>query len=488
MQLPYFFRRACTARASGPCTPAVHAIYFFPMEQTTPIVAIVGRPNVGKSTLFNRLTKTRQALVDNLPGVTRDRLYGTVNYDGCQFTVIDTGGFNPPSDELFARQVHEQIDIALEEADAVIFLADGKHGLNPLDEEIAVRLRRTSKNKPLILAINKIDGPKQEDENLDFYQLAINPIHFVSAAHGYGIGDMLDELLSLLPPCRLQDEEQDNLDEEFRGPLRVSFLGRPNVGKSSLLNALTKSQRAVVSDVPGTTRDALDTPFTLNDREYLLIDTAGIRRKSRIDTRLERASIFRSLRAIERSHVVCVLLDASQPLADQDLRLIGQVVEAGRALLLVFNKMDLVKGDEQAQLRLKLEQERLQVVAPFAPIARISSLTGQGLDKIFNWVERIFAQYNSRIATSQLNQAFNQILEQHHPPMVKGLRPKFFYATQTGVRPPTIVVFVNNTEVIHLSYKRYLHNQLRQALSLSYAPLRVLYKARKKAKLAKKKK
>ena len=456
------------------------------MESTTPIIAIIGRPNVGKSTLFNRLTKTRQALVDNLPGVTRDRLYGQAAYEGRPFTIIDTGGFNPPADQAFAEQVHIQIDLAMSEADAIIFLTDGRAGLNPLDEEIAEKLRRA--NKPLILAVNKIDGPSQEDQAQEFYRLAFTHAHFISAAHGYGVADMLDDLINLLPPYEeAEDDFSEEDDEEgFRGGLRVSLLGRPNVGKSSLLNALTKSNRAVVSDVPGTTRDALDTPFTHNGQEYLLIDTAGIRRKARIDTQLERASIFRSLRAIERSHVVCLLIDAGAPLADQDLRLMGQIVEAGRALIILINKVDLLKNDTQAQQRLKLELERIATVAPWAPVVRISSLSGQGLNKIFIWIKRVFAQYNSRISTGRLNQALEGILNHHPAPLVKGARPKFFYATQTGVRPPTIVLFVNRPDAIHISYQRYLHNQLRQALQLEYSPLRLIYKQRKKVKLEKK--
>lgn len=448
------------------------------METATPLVAIIGRPNVGKSTMFNRLTRTRQALVDNLPGVTRDRLYGTVNYYDYRFTLIDTGGFNPPADQQFARQVHEQIDIAMQEADAIIFMVDGKYGLNPLDEEIAARLRR-SMHKPLLLAVNKVDGPSQEDANQEFHSLAFARIHFVSAAHGYGIPDMLDELVSLLPQW-VRPAQEDNLEDEYTGPIKVSFLGRPNVGKSSLLNALTQSQRAVVSQVPGTTRDALDTPYMHGEQEYLLIDTAGVRRRSRISSRLEKASIFRSLRAIDRSHVVCVLLDASQPLADQDLRLISQVDEAGRALLIIFNKMDLLKNNPEAQARLKSEQERLSVVAPYAPVLRISSLTGQGLNKIFTWIGKIFVQYNSRIGTGQLNQALERITVQHQAPIVKGLRAKVFYATQTGVRPPSLVVFVNKPEAIHPSYQRYLYNQLRKALNLEYSPLRLHFKPRKK--------
>jgi GTP-binding protein len=440
------------------------------MEKTaSPIVAIIGRPNAGKSTLFNRLTKSRQALVDDIPGVTRDRLYGQVECGDRRFTIVDTGGFNPQADELFAPQVHEQIAIALTEADAIILVIDGRQGLNPLDQEIIQDLYKSGNNKPVILAINKTDSPQREDS--EFMALASHPLHFISAAHGYGINDMLDQLLNLIP-------NYGHSDKDSSDPMRVSFLGRPNVGKSSLVNALTGTQRAVVSDIAGATRDALDTPFIYNNSEYVLIDTAGVRRKAKISTTLEKSSIFRSLRAIERSHVVCVCLDISTPLTDQDLRIVGQVVEAGRGLLILLNKSDLLQKDKIHSQQLQQMQERLQTVAPFAPHLRISCLTGQGLNKIFPWVEKIFNQYNSRISTSRLNQAMESILRQHQPPIVKGIRPKFFYATQTSVRPPTIVFFVDQPQAVHTSYKRYLHNQLRPILTLENSPLRLIYKTR----------
>jgi GTP-binding protein len=452
------------------------------MEITTPIVAIIGRPNAGKSTLFNRLTRSRQALVDDAPGVTRDRLYGQIRHGRHSFTIIDTGGFDPPDDREFAAAVHAQIDLAIEEADAIIFLADGRQGLSPLDEEISRRLRRYG--KPLILAVNKIDNPAQEAYASDFYQLSCQQTHFVSAAHGYGVADMLDHLVSLLPETAPEDISGDDPQEEegegYKGRLRVSLLGRPNAGKSSMLNALTQSRRSLVSDIPGTTRDALDTPFTRQGQEYLFIDTAGIRRQARINSKLEWAGIFRSLRAIERSHVVCLLLDASQAAADQDLRLINRVTEAGRAMLVLRNKADLVKNDPQAAARLKKEKERIAMLAPWAPVLSVSALSGQGLNKVFSWLQTVFAQYNSRVSTSRLNQVLEDIVTRHSPPLFKGSRPKFFYAAQTGVRPPTIILFVNRPEHIHTSYQRYLHHRLREALGLSHSPLRLVYKSRKK--------
>ncbi|MDR1396644.1 MAG: ribosome biogenesis GTPase Der [Desulfarculales bacterium] len=453
------------------------------MESTTPVIAIVGRPNAGKSTLFNRLTRSRQALVDSAPGVTRDRLYGRIRHGRHQFTVIDTGGFDPPADREFAAAIHAQIDLAIEEANAVIFLTDGRQGLNPLDEEIYRRLRRCG--KLLIVAVNKIDSPAQEEHASDFYRLSCEYTHFISAAHGYGMTDMLDSLALLLPEAAQEDpdkdgEGSDGFSEGFEGRLRVSLLGRPNVGKSSLLNALTQSQRSMVSDIPGTTRDALDTPFTRQGREYLFIDTAGIRRQARINSKLEWAGIFRSLRAVERSHVVCLLLDASQAVADQDLRLISQVTEAGRAMLTLINKIDLVKNDPEAGARLKREKERITTLAPWTPFLPVSALSGQGLNKIFSWLQTVFAQYNSRVSTSRLNQALEDIVARHSPPLLQGRRPKFFYATQTEVRPPTVVLFVNRPESIHISYQRYLHHRLREALGLRYSPLRLIYKARKK--------
>ena len=322
------------------------------------IVAIVGRPNVGKSTLFNRLTRSHQALVDNLPGVTRDRLYGKVKVSGASFTLVDTGGFDPPADQAFADEVHFQIRLAMEEADLVVFLADGRQGLSPLDQEIARELRRTQKT--VILAINKVDGSKQEDEAQEFHALAIEPIHFISAAHGYGVPDFVDDIVARLP------EEETAEDDDSLGP-RVTLLGRPNVGKSSLLNALAGKSRVAVSDTAGTTRDAVDTPITDRGKDYLLIDTAGIRRQGRVARGLEKAAVFRSLRTLERAHVALVLVDSSEGLTDQDLRLAGQAVEAGRCLILVLNKWDVLSGDPERQKRL---MDQVESGLKFAPWAR----------------------------------------------------------------------------------------------------------------------
>ena len=443
------------------------------------IVAIVGRPNVGKSTLFNRLTKSRQALVDDLPGVTRDRLYGKVETAGKAFTLVDTGGFDPPADQAFADEVHFQIRLAMEEADLVVFLADGRQGLSPLDQEIARELRRTEKT--VILAVNKVDGPNQEDEAQEFHALALEPIHFISAAHGYGVPDFVDDILDRLP----KDETEEA--DDSRGP-RVTLLGRPNVGKSSLLNALAGKDRVAVSDTAGTTRDAVDTPVSHRGRDYLLIDTAGIRRQGRVARGLEKAAVFRSLRTLERAHVALVLVDSSEGLTDQDLRLAGQAVEAGRCLILVLNKWDLLKGDAERQKRVLDQVETGLRFAPWAPVLKISALTGKGVKSVLPMVDKVFAEYNQRISTGKLNKDLEYILGRHQPPMVKGKRLKFYYASQVGVRPPSVVLFVNNPAGVHFSYRRYLMNELRQVIGLKNGPLRMTFKERPGRKPAQRKK
>ena len=331
------------------------------------IVAIVGRPNVGKSTLFNRLTKSRQALVDNLPGVTRDRLYGQVQTHERTFSLVDTGGFDPPADMAFAKQVHAQIELALAEADVILFLTDGKAGINPSDFEVAGYLRRAE--KPVILAVNKVDGPAAEDAAAEFHGLGMEPVHFISSAHGRGVPDLVDEIEALLPAEPAEEEDES-------GQVRITILGRPNVGKSSMLNALVGAERVVVSDVPGTTRDAVDTPLQLGDQSYVLIDTAGIRRQGKVERGLEKAGVFRALRTLERAHVGLVVVDSLEGLTDGDLRVAGQVVEAHRCLILVLNKMDLLKGEQRVE-RVKQAKDTLRF-APWAPIIQTSAKTGKG--------------------------------------------------------------------------------------------------------------
>ncbi|MBU4276794.1 MAG: ribosome biogenesis GTPase Der [Proteobacteria bacterium] len=441
----------------------------------TPIVAIVGRPNVGKSTLFNRLTRTRQALVDDLPGVTRDRLYGRAKIEGRAVTLVDTGGFDPPADQAFAAEVHAQIEMALNEADVILCLADGRAGLTPQDQEVARYLRRTA-SKPVVWAVNKVDGPNLEDAAAEFYSLGVDHLFFISAAHARGVPELLEALAELLPP-----EEEDEALADYN-EVRLALLGRPNVGKSSLINRLTGQDRVVVSDVPGTTRDAVDTPVEIGGKRYLLIDTAGIRRQGKVNRGLEKAGVFRSLRAVERAHVGAVLIDADEGITDQDLRLCGHVLDSHRALILVVNKWDLVVGDEYRKGILLREVEEALRFAPWAPVLYMSVKSGQGVNKLMPTVDKLFAEYNQRINTAQLNQALTQITEHHPPPMTKGKRLKIYYGSQVTSRPPTVVLMVNDPKRVHFSYRRYLTNELRRALGLTIAPLRLIFRGKQDGK------
>jgi GTP-binding protein len=434
------------------------------------MIAIVGRPNVGKSTLFNRLTKTRRALVDDMPGVTRDRLYGQAEYDERVYTLVDTGGFDPPADQAFAPQVHAQVNAAISEADLILFLSDALAGLSPMDQEVDRILRRAA--KPVVYAVNKVDGPEKEDAASEFYALN-GDIHFISAAHGYGIRDLMADIETRLPAAHFPPEQ-----ESEGGPVRVALLGRPNAGKSSLLNQLLGSERAVVSDVPGTTRDALDSPLSQDGQDYLLIDTVGIRRQGKVKRGLEKAGVMRSIRACQRCHVAVCLVDAKEGLTDQDLKVIGMAVEAHRGLVIVFNKWDLVQKDPYAQKQLADQVDRLLDFAPWAVQVKISALTGRGVNKILPAVNQVHEQYTRRVDTGPLNQALEGITSHHQPPVVKGRRLKFYYATQVSTRPPTIVIFVSNPKGVHFSYQRYLLNQLREFLKLDKAPLRLILRER----------
>ena len=448
----------------------------------TPIVAIVGRPNVGKSTLFNRLTRSRQALVDDLPGVTRDRLYGQVRWEERVFTLVDTGGFDPPADQAFASEVHSQVELALAEADAVLFITDGRAGLSPLDKEVAARLRRTQ--KPVVLAVNKLDAAQHDAAAMEFYSLGLDPLFFISATHGRGVDEMLEHLTGLLewPPAPPVEEDlETELAEEAEpaGPVGVALLGRPNVGKSSLLNALVGAPRAVVSQVPGTTRDALDTPLTVKGRDYILIDTAGIRRQGKVARGLEKAMVFRSLRSLERCQVAVVMVDATEGVTDQDLRLVGQAVDAHRGLVLALNKWDLIKDDSYRVGQVRDQVQRALKFAPWAPVLEMSALKGQGVRKLLPAVDQVEHDFSLRVGTGVLNRALMEMVERHHPAMVKGRRTKLYYATQVSTRPPTVVIFVNRPDQVHFSYKRYLINELRQVMGLKRAPLRLILRARK---------
>jgi len=431
------------------------------------LVAIVGRPNVGKSTLFNRLSRSRSAIVDNEPGVTRDRNYAQVNIDGRTFSIVDTGGFEPLSEDPILSRMREQAMVAVEEADLVVFMADGREGVTPADIEVFNLLRRSEKGA--LVAVNKIDGPEHEDLAHDFYSLGVDRIYPLSAAHGYGIQDLLDTIAQHLP-----EEEAPGGPEER--PVRIATIGRPNVGKSSLINRVLGEQRLVVSDAPGTTRDTIDTEVTFKGRSYIFTDTAGIRRKSKVDARLEKYMIIRALKGIEHCDVAILLMDASEGITDQDVKIAGYAHERGRAIALALNKWDLVPPEEKKKNTFTDDIARKMKYLSYAPIVNISALTGKGIDKLFSAVNNIHKQYTTRISTPALNKVLMESVEKHTPPRVRNLPVKLKYITQTGEAPPTFVVFCNRPEAIHFSYHRYLVNQIRDAFKLDSTPLKLIIK------------
>jgi GTPase len=434
-----------------------------------PIVAIVGRPNVGKSTLFNRITRSRDAIVDNLPGVTRDRNFGDARWDDKLFTLVDTGGFAEGDDDAFAPHIRLQVAQAIEDADAVVMVLDGKGGSSPFDTDL-IHILRTM-NKPVFYVVNKIDGEGQEKALSDFYSLGIERLYPVSAEHGYGITDFLDQLTATFPDASLADEHPD--------AARIAVIGKPNAGKSSLINAILGEERLVVSEVAGTTRDSIDTVFTRGGRNYVLIDTAGIRRKGKVSLRLEKFSIIKALRSLERCHVALIIIDAEEGISEQDVRVAGYAHDRGCGAIFLLNKWDLV--DNRDGTALKRMTENLRIAAKFlsfAPVMTVSAKTGQRIQRIFPVVDQVFTQYAIRITTGQLNKIMEKALVRTPPSMHKGKRLKFYYATQVSTRPPTFVSFVNFPDAVHFSYQRYLLNQIREAFNLDKTPLRLLLKQR----------
>jgi len=433
-----------------------------------PIVAIIGRPNVGKSTLFNRLTRSRKALVDDFPGVTRDRIYGDAEWGDLSFTVVDTGGFSEFESEEFAPLVRFQVMQAMEDADAILMLFDGREGVNPVDSNLVQKLRQSK--KPVFYVVNKVDDPRHEELLSDFSQLGVDPLYPLSAEHRYGLHDLMDAVIAVLP--RVPPPET------VTGRVRLAVIGQPNVGKSSLINRILGDERLLVSDQPGTTRDAVDTICKVNGKEYLLIDTAGIRRKKQVKKKLEKFSIMKALRSLSRCHVALVMLDAAKGVTDQDLRIAGYASERGRACIILLNKWDLVEKDSTTAARhLEMVKERMKFLR-FAPAITTSALTGQRIFKIFGLVEKVYEQYTRRVSTGQLNRIVENIVARNEPSMFRGRRIKFFYSTQTSVAPPTFVCFVNYPEGIHFSYERYVINQLRESLALDKTPIRVTFRKR----------
>ncbi|WP_027718750.1 ribosome biogenesis GTPase Der [Desulfovirgula thermocuniculi] len=434
-----------------------------------PIVAIVGRPNVGKSTLFNRLVGGRVAIVEDQPGITRDRLYRDVEWGGRTFTLVDTGGLDFAEEEGLPSMVRRQVELAIEEADAILFLVDAREGLTPTDEAIASLLRRT--RKPVILVANKVENFTRGAQLLaDFYRLGLGDPLPVSAVQGMNTGDLLDRLVSLLP------ESEEVLGEG--DAVRIAVVGRPNVGKSSLVNAILGEERVIVSDVPGTTRDAVDTFFTRQGRRYVLVDTAGIRRKSRINMPVERYSVIRALRAIDRSDVALILLDAREGVTEQDKRIAGYVHEQGKASVLVVNKWDLVEKDNRTADRYTQEIRRDLSFMTYAPVVFISALTGKRVPRVLEMVDVVAEQSSIKIPTPALNSLIRDATLHNPPPADQKRRLKIYYATQGGIKPPTFILFVNEPDLMHFSYLRYLENQLRAAYSFVGTPIRFILRQR----------
>ncbi|RHG38746.1 ribosome biogenesis GTPase Der [Fusobacterium varium] len=431
-----------------------------------PIVAIVGRPNVGKSTLFNNLVGDRIAIVDDMPGVTRDRLYRETEWNGVEFVVVDTGGLEPRNNEFMMTKIKEQAEVAMNEADVILFVVDGKSGVNPLDEEIAYILRK--KQKPIILCVNKIDNfLQQQDDVYDFWGLGFEHLIPVSGAHKVNLGDMLDMVTEMIEKIDLPEEEED--------VLKLAIIGKPNAGKSSLVNKLSGEERTIVSDIAGTTRDAIDTIVQYKDNKYMIIDTAGIRRKSKVEESLEYYSVLRAIKTIKRADVCILMLDGKEGLTEQDKRIAGIAAEELKPIVVVVNKWDLV---DKNKVSMKSMKEELYAELPFlsyAPIEFVSALTGQRTTKILEISDTIYEEYTKRISTGILNTVLKEAVLMNNPPTRKGRVIKINYATQVSTAPPKFVLFCNYPELIHFSYARYIENKFREAFGFDGSPILISF-------------
>jgi GTP-binding protein len=446
-----------------------------------PMVAIVGRPNVGKSTLFNRLVGERRAIVDDMPGVTRDRNYAEAQWSDRKFLLVDTGGMETDSVDQLERSVQAQSRLAVVEADVVVFLFDGKDGLNPLDRGAVDELRRS--NKPIFFAVNKLDSQRRGDNLYEFFALGLDRLYAISAEHGLGISELMDDAVARLPEGIPESEEDDpEPAKELARPLRVAVVGRPNVGKSTLINRLLGFERSVVDSTPGTTRDSLDTPFELLGEPGILVDTAGIRRKARIDDRVEQFSVQRSLRAVDRGDLIIHVIDGPEGVTDQDAQILSYAVQRGKALVLAVNKWDLVSKIGGGTEKYREEVNYRLSFLDFAPVAFISAATGHGVRKLLQTAVSVVQAYRRKVSTSALNQALQRIVRAHTPPLSQGRSVKFYYGTQTRTSPPTFALFVNRPSAVKESYKKYLVHQLREDLGLEHAPIRLDLRARREDK------
>jgi GTP-binding protein len=435
-----------------------------------PLVAIVGRPNVGKSTFFNRIIGKRIAIVEDTPGVTRDRIYGDANWLDYNFTLIDTGGIEPMKEDIISVQMRRQAELAIETADVIIFLVDGRDGLTASDIEVADLLRRSK--KPVVLGVNKIDHPKYAEAEYEFYELGIGQPIIVSAEQGLGLGDLLDEVVKYF--SKVDAGESANVTN-------IAVVGKPNVGKSSLVNVLLGSERSIVSDIPGTTRDSIDSPFRWKGKDYILVDTAGIRRKRAIeDESIERYSVIRSLGAVRRADVALIVVDAQQGLSEQDTKIAGYVHEEGKASVLIVNKWDLIEKDTHTMNEFKKKLAIDLAFMDYVPMLFISALTGQRVHKVMEYADMAYEQNCRRISTGTLNDIVAEAVSLTEPPSDKGKRLRIYYATQVSVKPPTFVLFVNDPDIMHFSYKRYLENYFRKSFGLDATPIRLLVRPKNK--------
>lgn len=434
-----------------------------------PIVAIVGRPNVGKSTLFNKLAGHRIAIVDDTPGVTRDRIYADADWLQHDFKLIDTGGIEPKSDDIILAQMKRQAQIAIDTADVIIFLVDGRQGLTDADNEVANMLRISK--KPIVLAVNKVDNLKDENSVYEFYNLGLGTPFSISSGQGLGLGDLLDEVVSHFKEYD-KDEEEDYI--------RVCFVGRPNVGKSSLVNRILGEERSIVTDIPGTTRDAIDSYIETEEGKFILVDTAGLRRKSKIKAEIERYSVVRTLAAIERADVVVLMIDAVEGIAEQDEKIIGYAHDMSKAIMVIVNKWDLVEKDGKTMQKYLQDYKLDLKFLGYAPFLFISALTGQRTNKVLSMIKECYDNYNKKISTGALNDIIGKALMRQEPPIVGTRRLKIYYGTQTGVKPPTFVFFINDQGALHFSYARYIENQLREAFDFKGTGLKIEYRERKK--------
>ncbi|MGL4523599.1 MAG: ribosome biogenesis GTPase Der [Bacilli bacterium] len=432
------------------------------------LVAIVGRPNVGKSTIFNRIVGERISIVEDIPGVTRDRIYHRAEWLNREFDLIDTGGIDF-GDEPFLFQIRQQAAIAVDEADVIVFMVNGRDGVTPIDEEIAQMLFRS--NKPVVLGVNKIDNPEMREDIYDFYTLGCGEPFPISGSHGLGLGDLLDAVVSYFPPVEEEVEDEDTI--------KFSLIGRPNVGKSSLVNAMIGEERVIVSDVAGTTRDAVDTNIVREDQKYTIIDTAGMRKRGKVYESTEKYSVMRAMRAIERSDVVLVVLDGEEGIIEQDKHIAGYAHQAGRAIVIVVNKWDAVQKDDKT---MKKYEDNIRAHMPFleyAPIVFLSALTKRRIHTLLPMVQHVCESHKMRVQTNLLNEVIMDSVAMNPTPTHNGNRLKIFYSTQVAISPPTFVVFVNDPELLHFSYERFLINRLRESFGFEGTPIKVIGRERK---------